>query len=140
MSHFIYKGMGFFIIGYLGLVYLPFYYLITLAYVTSCVLKSLWGHGIGCCLQQPLLGQVLIFGYHHASSFGRRLFDVRTRFNCGFGWLGLHIWWWMIWDYPIFRSAIHLCHTRAYFPFRLRFLDLHGVTWSSPLTRCMTSW
>ena len=108
-------GHGFFIIGYLSLVSFHFYYPITLAYVTSCVLRPPWGHGIRCRLRQPLLGHVfetwLIFGYHHTSSSRRRLFDVRTRFSCGFGWLGSHIWWWMIWGYLIFRFTIHLCHS-----------------------------
>ena len=67
------------IIGYLGLVSFHFYYLITLAYVTSHVLRPPWGHGIRCCLRQPLLGQVFEiwfpFRHCHASSSGRRLFD-----------------------------------------------------------------
>ena len=46
------------IIRYLSLVSLRFYYPITLAYVTSRVLRSPWGHGIRCRLQQPLLWQV----------------------------------------------------------------------------------
>ena len=68
------------IIGYLSLVFFRFYHPITLAYVTSRVLRPPWGHGIRCHLQQPLLGQVfeiwLIFRYCHASSSGSRLFDV----------------------------------------------------------------
>ena len=67
------------IIGYLSLVFFRFYHPITLAYVTSRVLRPPWGHGIRCRLQQPLLGQVieiwLIFRYRHASSSGSRLFD-----------------------------------------------------------------
>ena len=132
-------GHEFFIIGYLGLVSLHFYYLITLAYITSRVLRPLWGHGIICRLRQPLLRQVfeiwLIFRYHHASSSRRRLFDVWTRFNCGYGWLRLHIWWRMIWSFPIFQSTIHLMSYWGIFPFQLRFVDLHGVAWSFPLTR-----
>ena len=73
-------GHEFFIIGYLGLVSCHFYYLISLAYVMSRVLRPPWGHGIRCRLRQPLLRRVfeiwLIFGYHHASSSERRLFDV----------------------------------------------------------------
>ena len=83
------------IIGYLGLVSLHFYYPITLAYVSSRVLRPPWGHGIRCHIWQPLLGQVfeiwLIFRYHYASSSRRRLFDFWIRFSCGYGWLGLHI-------------------------------------------------
>ena len=41
---------------YLGLVFLCFYYLITLAYITSHVLRPPWGHGIRCRIRQPLLG------------------------------------------------------------------------------------
>ena len=44
------------IIGYLGLVSLHFYHPITLAYVTSRVLRPPWGHEIRCRLRQPLLG------------------------------------------------------------------------------------
>ena len=83
------------IIGYLGLVSLHFYYPITLAYVSSRVLRPPWGHGIRCHIWQPLLGQVfeiwLIFIYHYASSSRRRLFDFWIRFSCGYWWLGLHI-------------------------------------------------
>ena len=68
------------IMGYLSLVFFRFYHPITLAYVTSRVLRPPWGHGIRCRLRQPLLGQVieiwLMFRYCHASSSGSRLFDV----------------------------------------------------------------
>ena len=82
MLHFIYEGMSFdhwvFVPSFLSFL-LP-YHPITLAYVTSRVLRPPWGHGIRCRLQQPLLGQVieiwLIFRYRHASSSGSRLFDV----------------------------------------------------------------
>ena len=67
------------IIRYLGLVSLHFNHLITLAYVTSCVLRPPWGHGIRYRLQQPLLEQVfeirLPFGYRHAFSSGKHLSD-----------------------------------------------------------------
>ena len=82
-------GHGFFIIGYLGLVFLHFYHLITLAYITSRVLRPPWGHGIRCRLRQAPLGQVfeiwLIIRYHHAYSSGRHLFDVWTWFSCAYG-------------------------------------------------------
>ena len=68
------------VIGYLSLVFLHFYHPITLAYVTSRVLRPPWDHGIRCRLRQPLLGQVfeiwLIFRYRHASFSRSRLFDV----------------------------------------------------------------
>ena len=108
----------------------------------SRVLRPLWGHGIRC-LRQPLLWQLfeiwLIFRSHHAFSFGRHLFDVWTQFNRGYGWLGLHIWWWMIRCCLIFWSTIHLMSYWGICPFQLRFINLHGVTWSSSLTRCMSS-
>ena len=67
------------IIGYLSLVSFHFYYFITLAYVTSYVLRPPWGHEIRCRLWQPLLGQVfeiwLPFRHCHASSSGRHLSD-----------------------------------------------------------------
>ena len=60
--------------------FLSFLLPITLAYVTSRVLRPSWGHGIRCHFWQPLLGQVfeiwLTFRYHHVSSSGSRLFDV----------------------------------------------------------------
>ena len=74
-----YRRAWILIIGYLGLVSLHFNHLITLAYVTSRVLRPPWGHGIRYRLQQPLLEQVfeirLPFGYRHASSSGRHLSD-----------------------------------------------------------------
>ena len=81
MLHFIYEGgHEFLIIGYLSLIFLHFYYPITLAYVTSRVLRPPWGHEIRCCLRQPLLGQVfeiwLIFRYRHVFSSRSHLFDV----------------------------------------------------------------
>ena len=53
-----------------------------------------------------ILGHVfeiwLIFRYHHASSYGRRLFDVWIWFSYGFGLPGLHVWQGMIWCHLIF--------------------------------------
>ena len=127
------------IIGYFGLVFLHFYFFITLAYVTSRVLRPPWDHEIRCRLRQPLLGQVfgiwLIFRYHHVFSFGRRPFDFWIQFSCGYGWLGLHIWWWMIRCCPIFWSTIHLIPYYGIFLFWLRFVDLDWFVWSSLLTR-----
>ena len=99
-------GHGFLIIEYLDLVFLHFYHPITLAYVTSHVLRPPWDHGIRCRLRQPLLGQVfdiwLIFGCHHTSSSRGRFIDVWVCFRCGFRWPGLHSWWLMIWFCVIF--------------------------------------
>ena len=80
MLHFIHIRAWVLIIGCLDLVSLHFCYPITLAYITSCVLRPPWGHEIRCRLQQPLLRQMfeiwLIFRCHHASSSRRRLFYV----------------------------------------------------------------
>ena len=70
-----------------------------------------------------------IFGYHHASSSGRHLFDVRTPSNCGFRWLGLHIWWQMIWRHPILWSTTHLMPYWGIFCFTWDFqvfMELHA--------------
>ena len=68
------------IIGYLSLVFLRLYHPITLAYVTSCVLRPPWGHGIRYRLLRLLFGQVfeiwLTFRYCHVFSSGRHLSDV----------------------------------------------------------------
>ena len=47
--HLVHNGMGL-IIGYLSLVSLHFFHPITLAYVTSHVLRPPWGHEIRCYL------------------------------------------------------------------------------------------
>ena len=137
-------GHGFLIIGYLGLVSLHFYYVITLAYFTSYVLRPPCSHGIRCHLRQPLLEQVfeiwLIFRYHHAYYYWRHPFNVWIRFSYGYGWPGLHIWWWMIRCRLIYWSTIHLIPYWGIFPFRLRFIDLHGVAWFSSLMRYMSNW
>ena len=66
----VHKGMGL-IISYLSLVSLHFFLSITLAYVTSRVLRPPWGHEIKCYLWQPLLR--LVFGiwliYRHRPIF-----------------------------------------------------------------------
>ena len=46
----------------------------------------------------------------------------------------------MIWSCLILQSLIHLMLYWGIFPFRLRFINLHGVAWSSPFTRYMSSW
>ena len=77
-----------------------------------------------------------IFGYHHASSSRGRFIDVWVHFSSGFRWPGLHIWWLVIWCHLIFRSTTHLVPYWGIFLSRLRVIDLHGVTWSLPLTGC----
>ena len=93
-----------------------------------------------CCILY-MKEWVLIIGYLGLVFLDRiRPFDFWIWFSYGYGWLGLHIWWWMIWCCLIFRSTIHLMPYWGIFPFRLRFIDLHRVTWSSSLMRCMSSW
>ena len=82
----------------------------------------------------------LIFRYHHASSSKRHLFDVWTRFSCGYRWPGLHIWWWMIWCCSIFRSIMHLMPYWGIFPFWLRFLGHHWFALSFPFIKYTPSW
>ena len=48
-----------------------------------------------------------------------------VQFSYGRGWLGLPIWWWMIWGHPIFRPIPHLIPYWGIFSLRLRFIDLH---------------
>ena len=55
----VHEGMGL-IIGYLSLVSLHFFHPITLAYVTSRVLRPPWGHEIRRYLWQPSLGQAFV--------------------------------------------------------------------------------
>ena len=63
------------------------------------------------------------FGCHCASLSGIRLFDLRVRFSYGRGWLGLHIWWWMIWCHLIFQPIPHFIPYWGIFPLWLRFVD-----------------
>ena len=53
-----------------------------------------------------------------------------------FGLPGSRVWWWMIRCHFVFL----ICHTYdailGYIPFRMTFMDLHGVTWSFLLVRC----
>ena len=79
------------IIGYLSLVSLHFFHPITLAYVTSHVLRPPWGHEIRCYLWQPLLRLVfriwLIYRRCFVSSSRRCFFDAWRWFSDGCGWL-----------------------------------------------------
>ena len=50
----------------------------------------------------------LTFRCHHASFSRRHPFGVWIRFSCGYKWLRLHIWWWMIQCYLIFWSTMRL--------------------------------
>ena len=74
------------IIGYLSLISFHFFHPITLPYITSRVLRPLWGHEIRCYLWQPLLRLVfgiwLIYRRHPVSSSGR-CFDAWRWFNDG---------------------------------------------------------
>ena len=88
--HLIHEGMGL-IIGYLSLVSFHFFHPITLAYVTSRVLRPPWGHEIRCYLWQPLLRLVfriwLIYRRRPISSSERCFFDVWRWFSDGCRWL-----------------------------------------------------
>ena len=104
----VHEGMSL-IIGYLSLVSLHFFHPITLAYVTSRVLRPPWGHEIKCYLWQPLLRLVfgiwLIYRHRPVSSFGRCFFDAWRWFSDGCRWL-LHL---MddIWRCPAFHSIVY---------------------------------
>ena len=64
----------------------------------------------------------------------------RFVFNCGFGLLGSHIWWWTIWWYLILWSITHLMSYWGMLPFWLRFIDFHEVACSSPFMRYTLRW
>ena len=53
------RGMGIISLGYLSLVSFRFFHPITLAYVTSCVLRPPWGHDFTYCAWQLIHGQYL---------------------------------------------------------------------------------
>ena len=87
--------------------------------------------GSDVIFDSPYLDRYLRFGWYMDIIMLLILGDASLTFGpdlSGFGWLRLHIWWWMIWGYPIFRSTIHLCHIGAYFPFGwvlLIFMESH---------------
>ena len=72
--HLVHKGMGL-IIGYLSQVSLHFFHPITLAYVTSHVLRPPWGHEIRRYLWQFSLGQAFVdwlkYSRYYVFSYGR---------------------------------------------------------------------
>ena len=84
--HLIHEGMGL-IIGYLSLVSLYFFHLISLAYVMSHVLRPPWGHEIRCYIWQPLLRLVfgiwLIYGRRPVHFSRRCFFDSWRWFSDG---------------------------------------------------------
>ena len=43
----------------------------------------------------------------------------------------------MLFNFPTYRTSKAIL---GIFPFRLGFIDLHEVAWSSSLTRCMSNW
>ena len=97
-------GHVFLIIGYLGLVSFHFYYPITLAYVTSRVLRPPWGRGIRCRLWQSLLGQVMRSGWHldivMLLLLGVASLMCRTD-SVVFGLPGSWVWRWLTWCHLI---------------------------------------
>ena len=68
------------IIGYLSLVSLRFYHPITLAYITSRVLRPPWGHGIRYRLLRLLCGQV--FEIRLTSKYFPCIFFWETLLRC----------------------------------------------------------
>ena len=116
----VHEGMSL-IIGYLSLVSLHFFHPITLAYVTSRVLRPPWGHEIKCYLWQPLLR--LVFGIwftyrrHPVSSSGKCFFDAWRWFSDGCRRL-LHL---MddIWCCLDFHSTVYQLSYWGIFPFHL---------------------
>ena len=105
------------IIGYLSLVFFRFYHLITLAYVTSRVLRPPWGHGIRCRLWQSLLGQVMRSGWHldivMLLLLGVASLMCRSN-SVVFELPGSWVWWWLIWCHLIFYLSYFWCHTGTY--------------------------
>ena len=108
------------IIGYLSLVSLHFFHPITLAYVTSRVLRPPWGHEIRCYLWQPLLRLVfgiwLIYRRCSVSSSMRCFFDAWRWSSVGCRRL-LHFYGWylMLFGFPFYCTSD--IHTGAYSPF-----------------------
>ena len=113
--HLVHEGMGL-IIGYLSLVSLHFFHPITLAYVTSRVLRPPWGHEIRCYLWQPLLRLVfwiwLIYRRRSISSSMRCFFDAWRWSSVGCRRL-LHFYGWylMLYGFSFYcASTIILGH------------------------------
>ena len=68
---------------------------------------------------------------HHASPSERYLLDLWVWFSYGRGWL--EVTW-------FFRPITHLIPYWGIFPLWLRFLNLHGFAWSSPVMRYTLGW
>ena len=108
-------------VRYFSLVSLHFFYLITLAYVTSRALRPPWGYEIRCYLWQHLLRLVfgiwLTYGRRPVSSFRRCLFYAWRWFSDGCRWL-LHI---MddIWHCLAPHSTMYQLSYWGIFPFHL---------------------
>ena len=124
--HLVHKGMGL-IIGYLNLVFLHFFYLITLAYVTSRALRPPWGYEIRCYLWQPLVRLVfgiwLTYGCCHVSSSRGCFFDAWRWFSDGYRGL-LHL---MddIWHCLAPHSTVYQLSYWGIFPFYLVKMSLY---------------
>ena len=118
--HLVHEGMGL-IIGYLSLVSFHLFHLITLADITSLVLRPPWGHEIRCYLWQPLLRLVfgiwLTYRRHPVSSFGRCFFYAWRWFSDGCRRL-LHL---MddIWRFLASHSTVYQLSYWGIFPFHL---------------------
>ena len=117
---------------------------ITLAYVTSRVLRPLWGHEIRRYLWQSLLGLTFVdwlkYSRYYVSLMGNTFGSI---WFLSLAW-HIDVWWiFEFRDSPLMISDSSFCcasdiHTRAYFPFILRSLvmvGLYGYPWSW-LLRC----
>ena len=131
--------------GYLSLVSLRFFHPITLAYITSHVLRPPWGHEIRRYLWQSSLGQNFVdwlkYGRYYAFSYGRYFWKHLVSLSCLVYQSLLDFW---VGDSPLMILDSSFCcasdiHIGAYFSFALRSLvvvRLCGYPWSWSL-RCL---
>ena len=118
--HLIHEGTGL-IIGYLSLVSFHFFHPITLAYVTSRVLRPPWGHEIRRYLWQSSLGQVFGRLVEVWSLLCSLLWKILLEaFGFSLAW-HINVWWiFEFGDISLMISDSSFCrasdiHTGAYF-------------------------
>ena len=133
------------IIGYLSLVSFRFFHPITLAYVTSLVLRPPWGHEIRRYLWQASLGRAYVdwlkYSHYYAFLYERYFWKHLVSLSCLVYRCLLDFW---VGDSSLMMLDSSFCcasdiHTRAFFPFALRSLvmvRLCGYPWSWSL-RCL---
>ena len=132
--HLVHEGTGL-IIGYLSLVSLHFFHPITLAYVTSRVLRPSWGHEIRRYLWQSSLGQAFVdwlkYGRYYVLFYGRYFWKHLVSLLLGIlmfdRFLGLETVHWGYWIRPL---VVHYIFTLGHIlPFpRDSYLLLCGMT------------